>query len=242
MRDTDEPTRSVSRRGVLGGCAAVVTAGLTGCSGSLDAESTITREYDAADLSTVVVDATNGEIEIRGGERDTVAVEATKQAADEDALDDVTLDADRNGEALALTVDASGGGLLSLDSTPRMDLVVSVPNSLTVTAETTNGDVTLTLEGPESVRADTTNGDIEVALTGPADVTADTTNGDVSITVPADAEPVISFETTNGRFEATGLDAGSIEADGDIERTIGDGTHRLSVDTTNGDFSIQGTA
>jgi hypothetical protein len=38
-------------------------------------------------------------------------------------------------------------------------------------------------------------------------VQADTTNGNVSITLPASAEPSINYETTNGGFEASGLDA-----------------------------------
>lgn len=242
MRDHGQPTRFMSRRSLLGACAVAGTVCLAGCSsGSLDAETTVTREYNGADISEFAVEAVNGDIDIREEQRETVNVEATKRAEDEDALDDITLREDRVGESLSLTVD-SDDGLLSLDPTPRMDLVLAVPEGLSIRAETTNGDIEIRTRTAESISADTTNGDITLSLAKPSDIQANTTNGDVSITLPATAEPSISFETTNGEFEASGLDAGSIEADSGIDQTIGNGTYRIRVDTTNGDLRIQGEA
>jgi len=226
---------------VLGACGVAGTACLAGCtsSGSLAAETTVTREYDGAELSEFVVETTNGDIDIREQQRETVNVEATKHAADEDALKDITLVEDRTGERLSLSAESDDSGLLSFGSAPRMDLVLVVPDQLSITTESTNGDIDIGSRTAESLNAESTNGDIAFSLANPSDIRANTTNGDVSIRLPATAEPSVSFETTNGEVATSGLEAGTIEADSEINQTIGNGTHRIRVDTTNGDLRIQ---
>ena len=260
MHDDTDSTPLLSRRRLLGGCAAAGAVGLAGCSSrSLAAETTVTEEYDASEIATLAIDVPNGTIDITGEQRQTVGVEATKQAVDEDALDRLTLQDERSEDSLSLAVDSGDSGLLSLGPAPRMDLSLTVPPGLQLDAESTNGAITvdtaaadgITAEvtngavdidtgGADSVTAETTNGDIALAVAEATDVQADTTNGNVSITLPATAEPSISYETTNGGFEASGLDAGSIEADAGVERTLGNGTHQLTVTTTNGDLTIRG--
>jgi len=242
MRDNGQSTRILSRRNVLGVCGLAGTACLAGCvsSGSLKAETTVTREYDGAELSELVVKTTNGNIDIRDEQRDTVGLEATKHAADENALSDVTLVEDRTGERLSLTVESDDNGLLSFGSATQMDLVLVVPEDVSITTESTNGDIDIETRTAESLSAESTNGDIAFSLANPSDIQANTTNGDVSIRLPATAEPSVSFETTNGEVATSGLEAGSIEADSEINQTIGNGTHRIRVETTNGDLRIQG--
>ena len=120
-----------------------------------------------------------------------------------------------------------------------MDLVLVVPDQLSITTESTNGDIDIGSRTAESLNAESTNGDIAFSLANPSDIRANTTNGDVSIRLPATAEPSVSFETTNGEVATSGLEAGTIEADSEINQTIGNGTHRIRVDTTNGDLRIQ---
>lgn len=79
-----------------------------------------------------------------------------------------------------------------------------------------------------------------VSLSEPSEVRADTTNGDVSITLPATAEPAVSFEINNGDVAINGFEADSTESNSEIDRMIGDGTHRITADTMNGDISIRG--
>jgi len=271
---------SVSRRGVLAGCAGGGVLALAGCvSRSLDAEGTVTEEVDATDIAEVTVETTRGDIDIRGSETDTVSLEGRKQAADEDDLEDVSVDIDRDGDVLRLSVDADVDGLLSwLRARPRVDLELVVPRDLAaldltstngdidvqsvnsdvtaevtngdinldlltpgeVTADTTNGDVTLEVHSPADVTVGTTNGDVFVELTDDANVTVEATNGDVEIELPATAEPELVFETTNGDLDVQGLNAWSIDAGGSIETTVGAGTHRIAVETTNGDLLIRG--
>ena len=242
MTDNGQPTQFLSRRSVLGACGVAGTACLAGCtsSGSLEAETTVTREYDGVDISEFTVETTNGDIDIREEQRETVSVEATKHAVDEDALSDVTLVEDRTGERLSLSVESDDSGLLSFGTAPRMDLVIAVPDRLNITTESTNGDIDIGSKSAERLNAESTNGDIAFWLANSSDIQANTTNGDVSITLPATAEPSVSFETTNGEVATSGLEAGSIEADSEIDQTIGNGTHRIRVDTTNGNLRIQG--
>lgn len=261
MRSNGQHTGPLSRRELLAGCATLGAAGLGGClGGSLDETETVTQEHDGADIGRVGVATPDGEVELRGVERETIQVAGTKRAADEDALNDITLEAEHDGDTLSLTAEVDDSdGLLSLEPSPRMDLAVEVPETRAVEAETTNGDVNCELPAPDAVGVRTTNGnvnctagdpgtvsartvngDISLFLDELADVTAETTNGDVTITVPASAEPEVSFETTNGSLDITGLDAASLDVDSTVETTIGDGTHRIAVETTNGDFRLQG--
>jgi len=241
VHDDTDSTPPLSRRTLLGGCAAAGTVGLAGCSSrSLAAETTVTQEYDASEIATLVVDVPNGTVDITEQQRATVGVEATKQAVDEAALDRLTLEGERTGDGLSLAVDSGDSGLLSLGPTPRMDLALTVPAGLQLDAKSTNGAITVDTSGADRVTAETVNGDIDISVVAATDVVADTTNGNVSITLPSTAEPSISYETTNGGFETSGLDAGSIEADAGVERTVGNGTHQLTVTTTNGDLTLRG--
>ena len=242
MTDTGHSIGFLSRRGLIGTCGVAGIASFAGCTstGSLAADTTVTREYDAANISEFTVETINGDIDIREEQRETVSVEATKHAADEDALKDVTLVEDRTGERLSLTVESDDSGLLSFGTAPRMDLVLVVPGGLSITTETTNGTIDIGSRTAESLSAESTNGNIVLSLANSSAIQATTTNGNVSITLPATAEPSVSFETTNGEVATSGLEAGSIEADSEINQTIGNGTHRISVDTTNGDLRIQG--
>ncbi|MEF8901988.1 MAG: hypothetical protein V5A25_12315 [Halovenus sp.] len=145
MRSNGQHIGPMSRRELLAGCTAVGAVSLAGCvAGSLDETETITREYDGTNVGRVGVETPNGEIELRGAERETIRVAGTKQAADEDTLDDITVEADHDGDVLALTVEIDDGdGFFSFGPSPRMDLAVEVPETQAIEAETTNGDLTI---------------------------------------------------------------------------------------------------
>jgi DUF4097 and DUF4098 domain-containing protein YvlB len=242
MSSHDQARQGLSRRSLLGACIAAGTTALAGCaSGSLEAESTVTEEYDGADISAIDVQAINGDINIRDEQRETVQVNAKKRAASEDELDRITLQADQSDDRLSLTVDTEDSGFLPFSPSPlQMDLTLTVPEELHLTAEATNGDIGIETNKPESVTADTTNGDVTLSLSEPAEVQTDTTNGDVSITLPATAEPAISFDTTNGDTTINGFEADSTESDSEIDRLIGDGTHRITANSVNGDITVRG--
>jgi DUF4097 and DUF4098 domain-containing protein YvlB len=242
MSSHDQARQGLSRRSLLGACIAAGTTALAGCaSGSLEAESTVTEEYDGADISAIDVQAINGDINIRDEQRETVQVNAKKRAASEDELDRITLQADQSDDRLSLTVDTEDSGFVPFGSSPlQMDLTLTVPEGLHLTAEATNGDIGIETTKAEGVTADTTNGDVTLSLSEPAEVQTDTTNGDVSITLPATAEPAISFDTTNGDTTINGFEADSTESDSEIDRLIGDGTHRITATSVNGDITVRG--
>ncbi len=244
MRDSSaslerEEQSPLLRRQLLGGCASVGVIGLAGCiSTGLDAEETISREYDE-DVSAVAIETVNGEVEVRGEDRETISVEGRKRAPDEDALDEISVESESDDETLAFRADVdSGRRFFSVGESARIDLTVWVPERVAVEAETTNGDMDLDLRDTDSVTADTTNGDIVIAVASTPDILAETTNGDVEIALPETAEPELSFATTNGDLEVSGL-TDSVEADSSTETTIGGGTHELSVETTNGDLRVR---
>lgn len=217
--------RQRSRRSVLVGCAAVGSTGLAGClSQSLDAEERVTDSFDGDGISTLEASTVNGDVELYSEDRTDISLEGHKRATSESGLDDVTLDVEKTGDTLTLDADFDENGLLSwLSGGGEMNLQLTTPETLS------------------AVTVGTTNGDIAIDVEELADITVETTNGDVEIGLPATAEPELVFETTNGDLTVTGLDAESVDADGSVETTIGDGTHRIDVETTNGDLDIHGS-
>ena len=241
MSDEQNTDGAMTRRSLLGACATVGTVCLAGCtSGSLQAETTVTQEYDGTEVSTLEVQGINGDIQIRDEQRETIHVEARKQAADEAGLELITLNDKRTADRLSLTVNTKDTSLLPIGPPPlRMDLTLIVPEGLHVSTEITNGMIDIETTGTESVSAETTNGEVVLSLGEASDIQANTTNGDVSITLPPTAEPAVSFDTTNGEFETTGIEAGSIASGSGADSTSRNGTRQVTVDTTNGNLTIQ---
>lgn len=236
--------KAMSRRSVLGACATAGIACLAGCtSRSLEAETTVTQEYNGTGVSELEVRGINGDIEIRDEQRETIQVDAKKQAANDEGLELITLQDEQTEDRLSLTVNTEDTGFFPPGPPPlRMDLTLTLPEGLHISAEATNGTIDIETTGAESVSADTTNGEIVLALAEASDIRATSTNNDVSITLPPSAEPAVSFETTNGEVETTGLKAGSIASDSGVNSTIGNGTRQVTVNTTNGNLTIQGNS
>ncbi len=242
MSSPDWARQKISRRGLLGSCIAAGTAALAGCtSGSLEAETTVTREYDGTDVAEIDVQSVNGDITIRDAQRETIQLNGTKRAASEKDLDRITLQANQSDDRLSLTVATEDSGFLPFGSSPlQMDLTLTVPEGLHLTAEAMNGDVDIETSGAESVTADTTNGDITLLASEPVEIQTDTTNGDVSITLPAIAEPAISVDTANGDTTINGFQADPIESGAAVDWMVGNGTHRVTATSVNGDITIRG--
>lgn len=79
MSSPDWARQRLSRRSLLGSCIAAGTAALAGCtSGSLEAETTVTREYDGTDVSEITVQGVNGDIVVRDAQRETIQLDGKK--------------------------------------------------------------------------------------------------------------------------------------------------------------------
>jgi len=216
--------KNVSRRDVLTGCAAAASAGLAGCaSGELTASAPIAEELAVDGITSLSVDVTNGDITVQDGQRQSVALEGQKRAPSEADLEDVRLRTRREGDTLVLTADHGDDGWLpSFGTNAEVNLGLTVPESLsTVAAGTTNGDVEA--DGlAAGLELDSTNGDIGVREHRGA-ATAVTTNGDVSLQLDESGD--VTAESTNG----------------DVELTVpGSMAARFSLETTNGEVSVEG--
>ena len=142
----------------------------------------------------------------------------------------------------------------------RVDFRIEVPAGVNLRAGTVNGDVRVQrVDG--DVHASTVNGDVEVASGGNAE--ASTVNGSIRASMERDLRDDLRFSTVNGSVEVAlpaganaDVDAstvnGSMESDFPLtvqgrfsnrrmEGTIGDGGHRLSLNTVNGGIRIRRT-
>lgn len=229
------------RRHLLRGCVISGVVGLTGCvSSQLNAREKITQEYDSSDVSGVAIGVDNGEIDVHNKERERIRVKGRKLATDEESLGDIWLESERDGDLLELTFeDNFNERFLSVGERFRVDVTVCIPDPLSIDAENTNGDLEIKAGGPGDVTASTRNGNIDIALRGLVDVTVETTNGDIDVTLPATAEPDLSYKMTNGDVTVSSLKADCFKTESSIQTTIGDGTHRIVVRTTNSDLNVQ---
>lgn len=249
----------VSRRAVLAGGGALGAAAVSGCigaGGDRDVTETVEESYETGDVSELAIELDDGDVTVRGEEREGIDVTATKRAAGENHLDDVELAADRDDGRLALSVERESA-IFRLGPEPTMDLTVAVPADLRVAEiDSENGqieatDVTgdLRIDGTNgeitadavagSLTVDTTNGQVRASDVA-GDVTADTTNGEVEIVDPGGD---VTVDTTNGEVTVTGA-AGDVTVDttnGEVQVSVVDpGDTTLDLSTDNGTITVDG--
>lgn len=146
------------------------------------------------------------------------------------------------------------------DNDTRVDFRIEVPEGVDLVVGTVNGDVDVRRVAGD-VKASTVNGDVEVESGGNAE--ASTVNGSVRAAMAGDLESDLRFSTVNGSLEVSlpeGANAdveaatvnGSLQSDFPLtirgrfsnhrmQGTIGDGGHRLRLETVNGGIRIRRT-
>jgi hypothetical protein len=237
---TRDSSPELTRRRFVGwGTALLGSVGLAGCSFPVDSR-TITRSsdrtFDPGAATAFTLDNHNGDVTLDGGDGSAVSGEVTKRStAGEKALDRVTVTETVSDGTLAVATESEGSHNVSVD----FDL--SVPDSLAVTAVTSdNGDVDVTGVTGDGTY-ETTNGDVTVADVD-GSVTAVSKNGDAEVTDPA---RLGGARSTNGDVEA---DAPALDGDTRCATTNGDVTVAVPDDldatvdlrTENGDAEIDG--
>jgi len=235
-------TSNISRRQLLGGGSLGALSTIAGClSTGRGATETVTETYQTTDLSSLSLTTVNGSITVDGHEGDAIEVTATKAAPTEDILESVTLASSRSDGHLTLEADSETSAFL-FGPEPKIDLEVTVPAGIRLArAETTNGDIE-TRNVTDDVDAETTNGDIDVSLTdGDGDLTAESTNGEITVRAPDSLDATVSVSTTNGDISIDGFENSNASGDGSLEMTLGDGTRRIRLETTNGDVALRST-
>lgn len=251
----------VSRRQLVAGGLTAAVGGLAGCvSGDRDATETFSKTRDADGIERVAVTTTNGAIRGRTERRETVEIGGEKRAAGEEALDDVTIEAVRDGASLSVSASVDRNGVFSaLRPAPAVDFDLAIPDSVaTIDAKTTNGNVDLqnvaaavtvettngniTVDGiTGDTTAESTNGNVTLALAEPGNVEAETTNGSIEIQVPESTPAAFDLESTNGEITVEGLEnLSNVQTDGVVTVVNGENTYTVECETTNGDITVRG--
>jgi hypothetical protein len=141
------------------------------------------------------------------------------------------------GDVLTLSSTCTGGPLIADTCAVRTE--ITLPPGITITVRNTNGDTTVTADGPITVTS--TNGDIDVAG-GRAAIRIRTTNGDLRGRGLRAGS--ISAQSSNGdvdlRFAAPPGSVSAVSRVGDVRvRVPGDGTaYRVTAQAKVGSRSV----
>ncbi|MDK9700997.1 MAG: DUF4097 family beta strand repeat-containing protein [bacterium] len=108
-----------------------------------------------------------------------------------------------------------------------------------VEAETTNGSV-IVKGDIRSVKSSTTNGNVEIDCNPDANgkVIAETTNGSIELSLPKTASAHVTAETSNGKIDVDGFTLQLNKKRTSAIGTIGSGTGKIELETTNGGIDI----
>lgn len=150
--------------------------------------------------------------------------------------------------------------LSNYDNDTRVDFRISVPAGINLEVGTVNGDVNVRRVAG-NVKAWTVNGDVDVESGGNAE--ASTVNGSIRAAMERDLESDLKFNTVNGSVtvelpQGANADVEAATVNGSLESDfpltvqgrfmnrrlrgkIGDGGHRLELETVNGGITIRRT-
>jgi DUF4097 and DUF4098 domain-containing protein YvlB len=210
-----------------------------------------------------IVPSTNGKVEVVGIKRGRGDVDLLMGKVEETShgiivcvlYDDPQGDCDVNRSSRSRRGDRNWNDA-------SMNFEVSVPNNLTVSASSVNGDVAIT-GAQGDVRVNTVSGDIRLdrlhassitahsvsgnvevrvdQLTGRGDLEFNTVSGDVTLELPAQLDADISMSTVSGDLNSDypiTLSNGRMNRR-NIQARIGKGGRRLDLKTVSGDVRIK---
>jgi hypothetical protein len=217
---------------IVGGIV-LVLVGAAGLFGAVAArESTSTAEYASA--ARVIVDASNGSVDVVAADVAAITVERSERYT----FGRPERVAEVVGDTLELG-DGCGGSWIPLFRVCEVDFVVTVPVATTVEVNASNGAVAVSgVEG--DVRVDTSNGGIDLTAVA-GDVIVDTSNGSIDgIDLRATR---VDADTSNGSVTLTFQTApDSVRVDtsnGRVVIEVPEGVYRVAADTSNGDVDVE---
>lgn len=229
-------TRSIGRRRFLAGTGGVALVATAGC-GMVDRDerNSVARTYDPTAVDRVALDTETGDLAITGTPDGPFRVQGVKRGASQDAIDALSLDADRDGGQLRLETDVGNGPWpLGWWRTPQFPLEVEAPQSLHVErAETEHGDLDVEgVDGPITAR--TRTGDVYVAgVSGRVEAITDA--GDVIV---RNATGSIDARSETGDLTIDGVVAGLSSSTGDVVATVRGVDGAPSVEAEAGDVEV----
>jgi DUF4097 and DUF4098 domain-containing protein YvlB len=249
--------------------AAVVAAlalSMGGCEVNLNTEGLTAREkrtFAVTGQPDVTLETFDGSIEVHSWDRDEVEVEVEKRGMEQALLDQMTIEAEQQGDRIVLRVKGPAvvenrGVTIGVHISPAARLMVAVPRKSVLTARTGDGSIrveniegTLTLRtGDGSVVAERILGAIE-ARTGDGSIRIEQAEGrldletdDGSITI--DARPsVLRAHTGDGSIrlqvqpETVMADAWDLATrDGNVTLTL-PSSFNAEIDAESGDGSVR---
>jgi len=223
------------------------------------------KTYTLTDGGSLEIHDTNGRIEIRTGDGNTVdvvadrVVNATTDEAAHDALNRLEIAETVSPDRVVLDAATHSLGF-QFHLSQRVDFVVHVPRSTAVKLVSTNGNIDVADLGG-SFRVETTNGKVkatglsnsasvsstngaialEFAKLGDDGITCDTTNGAIQISIPRDSKARVSARVTNGTIATSDLElAASEQSRHRLDATIGGGGPAIRLETTNCLIELKG--
>jgi Toastrack DUF4097 len=225
---------------------AVVAAALalSACDISIGAADYSVREektFTVTGAARVTLSTFDGNIEVRGWDRNEVAVEVEKRGPDQATVERILVKAAQDGNAITVEVPKPSPLVTtSFRRTPSASLVVSVPAQSAVVARSGDGAVTVRrVEGAVEVDTDDGNVRIEGAKGGIAVRTGDGAvdarqiegrarieTGDGSVRAEG-AFSGLSLETRDGSVDVAASAGSAVESDWLV--TTGDGNIRLEL-------------
>ncbi|HEX7192731.1 MAG TPA: DUF4097 family beta strand repeat-containing protein [Thermoanaerobaculia bacterium] len=233
---------------------------------------TIDKTFDARPGATFALDNVNGHVNITSWDQPRIRVHAVKTVSRSDdpraALNALRIEmTPRDGGVAVHTVYPNHGSIGLLDiltgnwSDAKVEYDVTVPRSMSLDLETTNGAIEVNgVAG--MLKVETTNGHIRLdrcagnvdASTTNGRVTAEllsvnrdrtnrlsTTNGRIVLTVPPSLAAEIDASTTNGSIDSDLAVATHSVGRHSLQGTINGGGAPLRLRTTNGSIEIHST-
>jgi hypothetical protein len=199
---------------------------LTGCEVNLNTEGLSARELKTFKITgqpEIVLDTFDGAIELHSWDRNEVEVEVEKRAMEQVILDEITIDAQQQGDKIIVKVTGPArpehrGVTIGMHISPTARLRVAVPRSANISA--TSGD--------GSIRAEAIDGRI-VLRTTDGSVTGTRLGGDIQV---RSGDGSIRIDHATGKLDLE-TDDGSIgvEAKPTVLRLrTGDGSVRVTVE------------
>ncbi len=252
---------------------AVIAAVLTLAAAALQAETlsqTIDKTFDARPGASFALDNVNGHVNVTSWDQPRIRVHAVKTVSRSDdprsALNALKVEiTPRDGGVSVHTVYPNHGSVGFLDflagnwSDAKVEYDITVPRSMSLNVETTNGAIevngvsgTLKIETTNgairldrcagSVDGETTNGRITAELLSVDRAQTNrlsTTNGKIVLTVPSSLAAEIDASTTNGSIDSELAVTTHSVGRHSLRGTINGGGAPLRLRTTNGSIEIR---
>jgi hypothetical protein len=211
----------------LAGAFVVVAVGvaLAACEVNLNTQGLTAKEkrtFTVTGQPDLTLETFDGAIEIHSWDRDEIEVEVEKRAMEQALLDEMTIEADQQGNRITLRVKGPArsdnhGVTIGVHISPAARLLVAMPRKAVVNAHTDDGSIRVeNLEGRLTLR------------TGDGSVAIDRMVGDVEV---RSGDGSIRLGGADGRLDLE-TDDGSITVDGKpvvVRARTGDGSIRVRV-------------